>query len=125
MKIKKMIETLEKFSKVSPDADVKLHGKYGESALFIMGVKDDNQVLWIESESDADMKAELYERFDSIDKCDNAIDYYADMLDLSITPTMVGKYMGKEYEIRMLVDCGALGLLSREECLDYIKSDLV
>lgn len=35
MKIKKMIEMLEEISKLNPSANVKLHGKYGESALFI------------------------------------------------------------------------------------------
>lgn len=125
MKIKKMIETLEKFSKYNPDANVKLHGKYGESALFIMGINGDNDAVWIESESDADMAAELDERFRDIDKCDNAIDYYADMIDLGITPTMVGKYIGKEYEMIMLIDCASYNLLSREECLNYIKTDLI
>lgn len=125
MKIKKMIETLEKFSKYNPDANVKLHGKYGESALFIMGINGDNDAVWIESESDADMAAELDERFRDIDECDNAIDYYADMIDLGITPTMVGKYIGKEYEMIMLIDCASYNLLSREECLNYIKADLI
>lgn len=125
MKIKKMIETLEKFNEISPDADVKLHGKYGESALFIMGAENDNKTIWINSESDVDMKNEISERFRYIDECDNAIDYYADMLDLGITPTMVGKYIGKEYEMRMLIDCASYNLLSREECLNYIKADLI
>lgn len=125
MKIKKMIETLEKFSKLNPDANVKLHGKYGESALFIMGAKNDNETIWIQSESDVDMKEEISERFKYIDKCDNAIDFYAAMLDLGITPTMVGKYIGKEYEMRMLIDCASYNLLSREECFNYIKTDLI
>ena len=63
--------------------------------------------------------------FKCINECDNAIDYYADMLDLGITPTMVGKYIGKEYEMRMLIDCASYNLLSREECLNYIKADLI
>ena len=86
MKIKKMIETLEKFSKFNPDANVKLHGKCGESALFILSAKNDNETVWIESESDTSMKEEISEIFKYIDECDNAIDYYADMLDLGITP---------------------------------------
>ena len=49
MKIKKMIESLEKFSKLNPDANVKLHGKCGESALFILGTKNDNETIWRES----------------------------------------------------------------------------
>lgn len=125
MKIKKMIETLEKFSKLNPDANVKLHCKCGESALFIMGAKNDNETVWIESESDTDMKEEISERFKHIDECDNAINYYTDMLDLGITPTMVGKYIGKEYEMRMLIDCASYNLLSREECLNYINTDLI
>ena len=125
MKIKKMIESLEKFSKLNPDANVKLHGKCGESALFILGTKNDNETIWIESESDVNMKEEISERFKYIDECDNAIDYYADMLDLGITPTMVGKYIGKEYEMRMLIDCASYNLLNREECLNYIKADLI
>ena len=125
MKIKKMIESLEKFSKLNPDANVKLHGKCGESALFILGTKNDNETIWIESESDVNMKEEISERFKCINECDNAIDYYADMLDLGITPTMVGKYIGKEYEMRMLIDCASYNLLNREECLNYIKADLI
>ena len=125
MKIKKMIETLEKFSKFNPDANVKLHGKCGESALFILSAKNDNETVWIESESDTNMKEEISERFKYIDECDNAIDYYADMLDLGITPTMVGKYIGKEYEMKMLIDCASYNLLSREECLNYINADLI
>ena len=125
MKIKKMIESLEKFSKLNPDANVKLHGKCGESALFILSTKNDNETIWIESESDVNMKEEISERFKYIDECDNAISYYADMLDLGITPTMVGKYIGKEYEMRMLIDCASYNLLNREECLNYIKADLI
>ena len=125
MKIKKMIESLEKFSKLNPDANVKLHGKCGESALFILGIRNDNETVWIESESDVNMKEEISERFKYIDECDNVIGYYADMLDLGITPTMVGKYIGKEYEMRMLIDCASYNLLNREECLNYIKADLI
>ena len=125
MKIKKMIESLEKFSKLNPDANVKLHGKCGESALFILGTKNDNETIWIESESDVNMKEEISERFKYIDECDNAIGYYADMLDLGITPTMVGKYIGKEYEMRMLIDCASYNLLNREECINYINTDLI
>ena len=69
MKIKKMIESLEKFSKLNPDANVKLHGKCGESALFILGTKNDNETIWIESESDVNMKEEISERFKCINEC--------------------------------------------------------
>ena len=74
MKIKKMIESLEKFSKLNPDANVKLHGKCGESALFILGTKNDNETIWIESESDVNMKEEISERFKYIDECDKKKD---------------------------------------------------
>lgn len=125
MKIKKMIEMLEEISKLNPSANVKLHGKYGESALFI-DTENDNEIVWINSESDVDMRNEISERFRDIDESNNnAIDYYTDMLDLGITPTIVGKYIGREYEMRMLIDCASYNLLSREECLNYIKADLI
>lgn len=124
MKVKKMAETLSKMAQENPESDVKLHGLHGESALFICKKKGD-ETIWIESEFDVDMRAELDERFKCINECDNAIDYYADMLDLGITPTMVGKYIGKEYEMRMLIDCASYNLLNREECLNYIKADLI
>lgn len=124
MKVKKIAEVLSKMAQENPNSDVKLHGLYGESALFICKKKGD-ETIWIQSESDVNMKEEISERFKCINECDNAIDYYADMLDLGITPTMVGKYIGKEYEMKMLIDCASYNLLSREECLNYINTDLI
>ena len=124
MKVKKIAEVLSKMAQENPNSDVKLHVLYGESALFICKKKGD-ETIWIQSESDVNMKEEISERFKCINECDNAIDYYTDMLDLGITPTMVGKYIGKEYEMKMLIDCASYNLLSREECLNYINTDLI
>ena len=124
MKVKKIAEVLSKMAQENPNSDVKLHGLYGESALFICKEKGD-ETIWIQSESDVNMKEEISERFKCINECDNVIDYYADMLDLGITPTMVGKYIGKEYEMRMLIDCASYNLLNREECINYINTDLI
>ena len=118
MKISKLIDHLKKFEKRNPDADVKLHNKAGESVLFVMGIKGDDDTVWIESESDADMAAELDERFKSIE---NIIDeeklytFYKELLDTGITPEMVNRYLGFNYAAKMLIFCHEHKLLNMDD----------
>lgn len=108
MKISKLINHLKKFEKFNPDADVKLHNKAGESVLFVMGTKEDDDTVWIESESDVDMVAELDERFRSIENVtdeEKLFAFYRELLDTGITPEMISKYLGFNYAAKMLIFC--------------------
>ena len=118
MKISKLIDHLKKFEKRNPDADVKLHNKAGESVLFVMGIKGDDDTVWIESESDADMAAELDERFKSIEYIideEKLYAFYKELLDTGITPKMVDKYLGFNYAAKMLIFCHEHKLLSIDD----------
>lgn len=109
MKVSRLIERL---TKMNPGADVKLHSIYGESALFVMARQNDNNTVWLETESDCDMGAELGERFkvaseDGLDE----LDFYSELLDMGITIEMVRKYMGNETADHMHEFCYGHGLI--------------
>lgn len=116
MKVRKMVETLSKMVQENPNSDVKLHGLHGESALFICKKKGD-ETIWIQSESDVDMKAELDERFRFIENHDNESkkESIQTMLDTGMDPFMVSKYLGKKDAIKMITYCAKFDLLSNEE----------
>ena len=92
MTVKNLIKRLERFDQ---DATVKLHHRDGEEVLFVLAVKDDNDTVWIETESDNDMAEEIQARFDAIDNGEiSEEDMFRDMVEIGITPDMVNKYIG-------------------------------
>lgn len=125
MKVKKMAEILSKMAQENPNSDVKLHGLHGESALFICKKKD-NETIWIQSEFDVDMMAELHERFRFIENYDNESkkESIQTMLDTGIDPFMVSKYLGKKDAMKMITYCAKFDLLSNEEINEAINAIL-
>lgn len=109
MKVSKLVEIL---NKMNPNADVKLHTRYGESALFILALKNDDTTVWLETESDCDMGAELGERFKvaSEEQLDE-LDFYSELVDTGITVDMVRKYMGNDTAKQMENFCFEHGLI--------------
>lgn len=109
MKVNKLIERL---TKMSPGADVKLHSIYGESALFVMARKNDDSTVWLEAESDCDMGAELGERFKVASENGlDELDFYSELLDMGITIDMVRKYVGSDEADHMYEFCYGHGLI--------------
>jgi hypothetical protein len=45
---------------MNPSAEVRLHHKAGETALFVLGLRDDDSVVWLESISDIDPTTEIF-----------------------------------------------------------------
>ena len=88
MRVRTAIERLEKFD---PDAELKLHGVFGEEALFVCALNKDDSCVWLEAESDVDMKAEISERLSHLTE-DNAMEIYTAMLEQGITVDMLSKY---------------------------------
>lgn len=109
MTVERMIEELKKFN---PNAVVKMHHRDSEPVLFVLGVVGDEDRVWIESESDNDMSAELEARFKcAIEEDIDELDFYMDLLEIGIDVHMVRKYMGDEYADHMYQFCEEHGLI--------------
>ena len=109
MIVKKLIEELQ-FMPLQ--AEVKLHHFTGESALFVLKKKDYDGTVWLESESDNDMLAEIGARFDdAIDTDRDETDFYTELMETGIDVAMVRKYMGDGPANRMQCFCEEHGLL--------------
>lgn len=109
MTVKNLIKRLEK---MNPDAIVRLGDKQGEPVLFVMAIMNDEQNVWLESESDADMANEIQTRFDdAVENGTDELDVYSEMLEIGIDVSMVRKYMGDETANHMLKYCEEHGLI--------------
>lgn len=111
MIVRKMIETLQK---MDANAEVKLHERFGEPVLFVVALKNDNNTVWLETESDNDMGSELEARFEYAAKIENNVDeldFYTELIETGINVDMVRKYMGDETANHMKEFCEEHGLL--------------
>lgn len=109
MKVKKLIERLNKFN---PEAEVRLNDHYGETALFVNACVNDDNVVWIDGEDDIDMGSELDTRWqESPNAFKTDLDFYKDLLETGITVDMVRKYMGDNYADIMEKCCKENNLL--------------
>jgi hypothetical protein len=61
MKVKRLIEELQKWN---PEADVKLHNHTGKTALRLLQRADNENIVWIETEDDFDIKEDLKSRIE-------------------------------------------------------------
>lgn len=99
MKVKRAIELLKE---MNPDAELKLHHRFGETALFILAVAGDNETVWIESEGDIDLKAELYARYERVEHgIMSEEEYFKDLIEIGITPDHVEKYIDSDLAKKM------------------------
>lgn len=94
------------------NAEIRLHDRNGETALFILQLVNDNEHVWIETESDVDMAEEIQTRFnDAIELGLDECDVYAEMLETGIDVEMVRKYMGDDVADSMQIFCEEHGLI--------------
>ena len=109
MKIERMINTLKDIQRRHPGIDIKIGDRDGESVLFIVeAVNTENGKcnIWLEAESHLDLGAELDARYENKKKYSiSDVDFYRDLLELSITSDMVRKYMGDEAADHMEKTC--------------------
>ena len=108
MKVKKLIELL---SNMNPDADVRVHMKYGNAVLALNSYVGADNVCWIETEDDFDVEEELkallqYYAENGVDEADG----YQEMIDLGFTPGVVYEYLGEEAAQHMRRVCYAHGV---------------
>ena len=109
MKVKRMIELLKKYN---PDATVKLHHYLGEEALFVVGMANNNNIVWLEAADDNDMSSEISARFENaIETQIDELDFYMDLLDTGITVDMVREFMDDEHADHMYDFCKEHGLI--------------
>ena len=109
MKVKTLIQYLET---KNPEARVMLNYRYGNECLFCVSEKGKDDVIWLEGEHDMDLSAELKARYEvANEEWNDELDFYMELLEIGITPEMVGKYMDKEHEEHMQKFCEEHGLI--------------
>lgn len=122
------VETLiKKLSKYNKDAIVRLHRKDGEPVLFTAALHSDEDQIWLETESDIDMREEISTRLEqAIEDGTDELDVYGELLELGIDARMMQKYMGKETAEHMEIFCREHGLLeeSRESKIKKLEAYL-
>lgn len=110
MKVKTMIK---KLNEMNPDAEVRIGHHDGEEVLFIeTRIKDSDKVVWIESENNIDMCAELIARYENAIATNmDELDFYMELLEIGINIEMVRKYMDDEHADHMKQYCEEHGLI--------------
>lgn len=91
-----MIKELQKYN---PNAEVKLHYKEGNNALFVVAyVGDENNVV-IEDKSDNDLGSELDARFTYASENDiDELDFFRDLLETGFTLDDIKENLPDRYE---------------------------
>ena len=103
---------IKRLEKMNPKAELRLHDKNGEDALFFLSLLNNDDIVWIESESDVDMANEIQARFDdAIENGIDEIDVYSDMLEVGIDVDMVRRNMGDEVANKMEEFCEEHGVI--------------
>lgn len=99
MKVKRMIEKLQQMQRSNPDAEVKLHHRNGNNALFILAFVGDDKTIVIEDKDDNDLSNELEVRFK--EACDNQVDeldFYTDLIEMGFTLEDIKENLPEKYE---------------------------
>lgn len=100
---------IERLSKFSPTAKVRLGSKDGEELLFVVsskGSEEDVSCVWFEGESDVDLSDVLNTLFlkSEIEGLDKK-DLYKELLKAGVTVDMVRKYVDDEFADQMDMYC--------------------
>lgn len=99
MNISMMIEKLETYKKLNPNAEVKLHHKEGNNALFVVSFVGNNDVVVIEDKSDNDLRSELNERFNNAsEESRDELDFFIDLLETGFTLNDIKENLPEKYE---------------------------
>ena len=95
----------------SCDEDMVVYDENGNEILFTCSLINDNHMMWLETEQDADMVAEIQSRFnDAVEHGVDETEVYENMLESGINVDMVRKYMGDETADHMQDYCEKHGL---------------
>lgn len=96
MKVKKLIKQLEHYDL---DAEVKMHHRDGLNLLFVVQISGDDKTVYLEDESDNDLRSELGARFDNLRKgIISEEEFFTDLTDTGFTLDDIKKYIPEEYE---------------------------
>lgn len=96
MKVSRMIKELQKYN---PDAEVKLHNKEGNNALFVVAYLGDESRVIIEDGSDNDLRSELCARFEGASEHFNdELDFFMDLLETGFTLDDIKENLPEQYE---------------------------
>lgn len=96
----------------SCDEDMVVYDENSNEILFTCSLVNDNHMMWLETEQDADMVTEIQSRFnDAVEHGVNETEVYENMLESGINVDMVRKYMGDETADHMQDYCEEHGLL--------------
>lgn len=95
MKVKRMIQKLQKYN---PDAEVKLHGRDGNNALFVVAYSCDSETVVIEDKGDNDLQSELSARFaDAAARQADELDFFMDLLETGFTLEDIRENLPERY----------------------------
>ena len=109
MKVGKLLRGLKEMA--NREAIVRLHSPLGEPVLFVLHANRKDGV-WLESESDINMAAEISARFqDAIDTGTDEFTVYSKMLDQGIDIEMVRRHLGDKDADHMKIFCRSHGLI--------------
>lgn len=79
------------------DEDMVVYDENGNEILFTCSLVNDNHMMWLETEQDADMVTEIQSRVnDAVEHGVDEAEVYENMLESGINVDMVRKYMGDE-----------------------------
>lgn len=109
---------LEQISDVDDKERIYLN-EDGEELLYVLSITENDNIVWLETESDNDMREVLSAMFKSFalentDIIDELV-AYSDMLDQGISVEMVRKYLGDDQADHMKEFCVEHGLLNEDE----------
>ncbi len=95
MKVSRMIKELQK---CNPNAEIKLHHKEGNNALFVVTYVGDKNNVVIEDKSDNDLRSELDARFENaIENNIDELDFFMDLLETGFTLDDIKENLPEQY----------------------------
>ena len=100
MKVKRLIEEL---SKMNPNASVRIANEYGSPVMFVLSYLNNENVVWLESMDDCNMKDQINSRIDDANSnMESDESLFKDLFEHDITADIlriyVGEYAAKRYE---------------------------
>lgn len=96
MKVKKMMSLLEK---ANPEAEIVMHGRYGNPLLFAVSYVDDDSKVILEDASDNDLGSELDARFErAAEEQVDELDFFIDLVNTGFTLDDIKEYVPERYE---------------------------
>ena len=126
MKVKDVIERLEKYN---PVAVPSLGGAKGEVVLFTCALAQDDKNVWLESASMCDLNEEIATRFQQVKNGEiTERENYRNLIELGISSEDVKRVMGEDVYCEMMMTCVGGDLakeMGREDLFDCTqKMDL-